>query len=153
MGGSRGRRCANRLTYAVLRRLYLSSKRRLALQGRGPVRGSAQVSFEGGRLFLPCSSSGSGRGRLDELRCLSTSLPSSTSASIFRMLYLLPYRPAIKVQETWPGPLSEDVAIRKGEDVHRRSLFLLRKDNCLYRHDLDNGRLLEKVLEKSISLH
>ncbi len=37
---------------------------------------------------------------------------------------------------------------RRGSDAHRRSLFLLRKDNCLYRHDVDTGELLDKVLNR-----
>ncbi len=91
-----------------------------------------------------------------ELQCLSIARPGpppppaagGNVSAEFQRLYSLPYEPQILSLDLWEGPLPPGMVARRGSDAHRKSLFLLRKDNCLYRHDVDTGELLDKVLNR-----
>ena len=158
-GGSprgRGPRCQARLGHATLRSLYRSDRRRLVLQTGSALRGASLLAFQGGKIFYPCSAAGGeggqgvyrrANGRLTELRCLSASKPPSASDSVgpFPKLYALAYDPLIKHLETWEEPLPPGICLLSSSAAHKGSLFLLKKDNCLYRHDVNSGELLQKV--------
>ncbi len=147
MGGAQRRnRCPIKITHSVLRQLFLSSNRRLLLQGEQPIKGP-HLSYENSTVSVAVR----GEGRKSNIRFASTCVPPASTGSneaLLRPKYALPAEPQIKSIEAWCGSLPGGMLAKSGGTVHRRSLFVLRKDNRLYRHDFDNGRLLDKVRKK-----